>query len=122
MSDKAWFVNLTSNIKVSSTTRLQASLYYHGVRRNVQIRTAPIKNLNIGFSKNILKNKGSIIFNASNILDSRIDNQEITGVNYKINQERSRNAQRYSLSFVYKFNQKPSDKNRRANRSNRNKK
>lgn len=88
----------------------------------MQIRTAPIKNLNIGFSKNILKNKGSIIFNASNILDSRIDNQEITGVNYKINQERSRNAQRYSLSFVYKFNQKPSDKNRRANRSNRNKK
>lgn len=120
LSEKTWFTNITTNIKVSSTTRMQASFFYQGENRNVQIVSAPIKNLNIGFSKNILKNKGSIIFNASNILNSRIDNQEITGVDYKINQERSRNAQRYSLSFVYKFNQKPSDKNRSANRSNRN--
>ena len=99
---------------------MQTSFYYQGARSNVQITTEPIKNLNIGISKNILKNKGSIIFNASNILNTRIDKQEIVGTTYKINQERSRNAQRFSLSFVYKFNQKPSDKNRSANRSNRN--
>ena len=119
-SDKTWFVNFTTNIKVSKSTRMQTSFYYQGERSNAQITTEPITNLNFGISKSILKNKGSIIFNASNILNTRIDKQEITGLNYKINQERSRNAQRFSLSFVYKFNQKPSDKNRRANRSNRN--
>ena len=119
-SDKTWFVNFTTNVKLSKSTRMQTSLYYQGERSNAQITTEPITNLNFGISKNILKNKGSIIFNASNILNTRTDKQEIVGNNYKINQERSRNAQRFSLSFVYKFNQKPSDKNRRANRSNRN--
>ena len=119
-SDKTWFVNFTTNIKVSKSTRMQTSFYYQGERSNAQITTQPITNLNFGISKSILKNKGSIIFNASNILNTRTDKQEITGLNYNIYQERSRNAQRFSLSFVYKFNQKPSDKNRRANRSNRN--
>ncbi len=119
-SDNTWFVNFTTNIKVSKSTRMQTSFYYQGERSNAQITTEPITNLNFGISTNILKNKGSIIFNASNILNTRTDIQEIVGTNYKINQERSRNAQRFSLSFVYKFNQKPSDKNRRANRSNRN--
>ncbi|MDD7913984.1 outer membrane beta-barrel family protein [Polaribacter ponticola] len=119
-SDETWFVNFTTNIKISNTTRMQTSFYYRGEQSNAQITTEPIKRLNFGISKNILKNKGSIIFNASNILNSQIDKQQITGLNYKIYQERSRNAQRFSLSFVYKFNQKSSDKNRRANRSNRN--
>ena len=119
-SDNTWFVNFTTNIKVSKTTRMQTSFYYQGERSNAQITTEPIKNLNFGISKSILKNKGSIIFNASNILNTRTDIQEIIGSTYKINQKRSRNAQRFSLSFVYKFNQKSSDKNRRANRSNRN--
>ena len=119
-SDETWFVNFTTNIKISNSTRMQTSFYYQGEQSNAQIKTESIKSLNFGISKNILKNKGSIIFNASNILNSQIDKQQITGLNYKINQERSRNAQRFSLSFVYKFNQKPSDKNRSANRSNRN--
>lgn len=119
-SDKTWFVNFTTNIKVSNTTRMQTSFYYQGERSNAQITTDPITNFNFGISKSILKNKGSIIFNASNILNTRTDKQQISGDNYSIYQERSRNAQRFSLSFVYKFNQKPTDKNRRANRSNRN--
>ncbi len=119
-SDNTWFVNFTTNIKISNSTRMQSSFYYQGERSNAQITTAPITNLNFGISTRILKNKGSLILNASNILNTRTDIQEIIGTTYKINQERSRNAQRFSLSFVYKFNQKPSDKNRRANRSNRN--
>lgn len=119
-SDTTWFVNFTTNIKLNASTRMQTRLYYQGERSNIQITTQPITNLNFGISKNILKNKGSIIFNASNILNTRTDKQEITGTSFKINQERSRNAQRFSLSFVYKFNQKPTDKNRSANRSNRN--
>ncbi len=120
LSDKSWSVNFRSNIKINATTRMQTSFDYRGQRNNVQIKTAPFKTLSIGINKNILKNKGSLNFYAFNILDTRIDKQEITGVNYHIMQQRSRNAQRFSLSFVYKFNQKPSDKNRSANRSNRN--
>lgn len=119
-SDATWFVNLTTNIKLNSSTKMQTRLYYQGERSNIQITTKPITNLNFGISKSVLKNKGSIIFNASNILNTRTDKQKIIGSTFKINQERSRNAQRFSLSFVYKFNQKPSDKNRSANRSNRN--
>lgn len=95
---------------------MQTRLYYQGEKSNIQITTKPITNLNFGISKSVLKNKGSIIFNASNILNTRTDKQKIIGSAFKINQERSRNAQRFSLSFVYKFNQKPSDKNRSANR------
>lgn len=119
-NDATWFFNLSTNLSATKTIKIQTRLYYQGKRYTAQIKTASITNLNFALSKSLFNNNGSLAFNASNILNSRKSKQEIAGENFNINQVRNRNAQRFSLSFLYKFNQKPTDKNRNAKRSNRN--
>lgn len=118
-SDSNWFTNLTANISPSKTLRIQTRYTYQGQNNNAQTKTKPVSNLNIGIRKNLFKNKASLLFNVSNVFNSRKLHQNTQGENFTINSIRNRNAQRYSVSFIYKFNQKPSDKNRRAKRSNR---
>ncbi|WP_299134075.1 TonB-dependent receptor [uncultured Tenacibaculum sp.] len=120
ISDKTWFVNLSTSIQIPKGVRLQTRMYHIGKRVNVQTTTLPITYMNFAVSKSLFKNNGNLILNISNPFNSSKVRENIVGSNYKINQIRNRNAQRFSLSFVYKFNQKPSDKNRSANRSNRN--
>ncbi|WP_299162406.1 outer membrane beta-barrel family protein [uncultured Tenacibaculum sp.] len=119
-SNNTWFTNFTMNIRPTKTIRLQTRIFHQGEESNAQTKTKPITNLNFGLQKSLFNNKGSLIFNIYNVLDTRRSREQITGDNFSIYQDRSRNAQRFSLSFVYKFNQKPSDKNRNAKRSNRN--
>lgn len=118
-SSNTWFTNLIISMKPTKTLRLQTRIFYQGAESNKQTASKPISNVNFGLQKSILNNKGSLIFNVSNVFDTRRTREQIIGENFSIYQDRSRNAQRFSLSFVYKFNQKPSDKNRRANRRNR---
>ncbi|WP_431165451.1 TonB-dependent receptor domain-containing protein [Tenacibaculum halocynthiae] len=120
ISDKTWFVNLSTSIQIPKGIRLQTRMYHIGKRVNVQTTTLPITYMNFAVSKSLFKNNGNLILNISNPFNNSKIRENIVGNNYKINQIRNRNAQRFSLSFVYKFNQKPSDKNRSANRSNRN--
>ncbi|WP_435262700.1 TonB-dependent receptor domain-containing protein [Tenacibaculum sp. nBUS_03] len=120
ISDKTWFVNFSTSIQIPKGVRLQTRIYHIGQRVNVQTTTLPITYMNFAVSKSLFKNNGTLILNISNPFNSSKIRENIVGSNYKINQIRNRNAQRFSLSFVYKFNQKTSDKNRSANRSNRN--
>ncbi len=120
ISDTTWFINFSTNIKPTKTLNLQTRVYHIGARENIQIETKAITYVNFAVSKSLFKNKGSLILNISNPFNSSKTIQNIVGDNFEINQTRNRNAERFSLSFVYKFNQKKSQRNRNAKRSNRN--
>lgn len=120
ISDDTWFINFSTNIRPTKTLNIQTRLYHIGKRENLQIQAASITYINFAVSKSILKNKGKIIFNISNPFNSSKIRENIIGNNFEIAQVRNRNAQRFSLSFMYKFNQKSSNQNRHAKRSNRN--
>lgn len=119
ISDTTWSVNFSTSIQPSNSLKLQARIYHIGAKSNAQTTTKSITYVNFAASKSILKKKGSIIFNVYNPFNSSQTRENIIGENFQINQVRNRNAQRFSLSFTYKFNQKSSDKNRSAKRSNR---
>lgn len=118
-SSETWFTNLSMNVNFANTWRFQTRMRHQGAESNAQTKTKSITNVDVALQKSLFKNKGSIIFNIRNVFDSRRVREQITGENFYIYQDRSRNAQRFSLSFVYKFNQKPSDRNKRPNRRNR---
>ncbi|WP_350284748.1 TonB-dependent receptor [uncultured Croceitalea sp.] len=118
--DSTWFANLTTNVSPSKTLQIQTRLFYQGERATAQIDTKAITNVDIAISKTLFNKKASLIFNVSNLFDSRAVEQLITDPGFNISQTRNRNAQRYNLNFIYRFNQKSTDKNRRARRSNRN--
>lgn len=119
-SDETWYTSLNTKIKLKHGITFQSRFNYQGERSNAQSKMKSISYLNLGASKKLFKNRASLIFNVSNVFDSRKTKEEITGQDFFVNQVRSRNAARWSLSFVYKFNGKSGHKNRQVQRSNRN--
>ncbi|MEM6813028.1 MAG: outer membrane beta-barrel family protein [Bacteroidota bacterium] len=118
--DSTWFVNLTTNVSPSKTLQIQTRIFYQGERATAQTDTKAITNVDVAISKTLFNKRASLIFNVSNLFDSRAVEQQIADPGFSINQVRNRNAQRYNLNFIYRFNQKSTDRNRQARRSNRN--
>ncbi|MBG6129590.1 outer membrane receptor protein involved in Fe transport [Aquimarina sp. EL_43] len=119
-SDETWQTSLSTRIKLKHGISIQSRFNHQGERGNAQSKRKSISYLNLGASKKLFKNRGNLIFNVSNVFDSRKTREEITGTDFFVNQMRSRNGARWSLSFVYKFNGKSGHKTRRVQRSNRN--
>ncbi|WP_082994742.1 TonB-dependent receptor domain-containing protein [Aquimarina megaterium] len=119
-SDETWQTSLSTRIRLKHGISIQSRFNYQGERGNAQSKRKSISYLNLGASKKLFKNKANLIFNVSNVFDSRKTREEITGTDFFVNQMRSRNGARWSLSFVYKFNGKSGHKTRRVQRSNRN--
>ncbi|PKV51291.1 outer membrane receptor protein involved in Fe transport [Aquimarina sp. MAR_2010_214] len=119
-SDETWQTSLSTRLKLKHGISIQSRFNYQGERGNAQYKRKSISYLNLGASKKLFKNKANLIFNVSNVFDSRKTREEITGTDFFVNQVRSRNGARWSLSFVYKFNGKSDHKTRRVQRSNRN--
>ena len=71
-------------------------------------------------SKNLLRDKASLVMDATNILNSDQRRTQTTGENYVFNQISSPNAARYRLSLVYRFNLKDGQAVRQAKSTNRN--
>lgn len=119
-SDQTWQTSLSTRIKLKHGISIQSRFNHHGERGNAQSKRKSISYVNLGASKKLFKNRGDLIFNVSNVFDSRKTRQEITGTDFFVNQMSSRNGARWSLSFVYKFNGKSGHKTRRVQQSNRN--
>ena len=119
-SDETWFTSLSTRIKLNRGLTFQGRYNYQGSRGDAQSIQKPISYLNLGASKKLFNNKGSLNFNVSNVFNSRKSRSETTGSDFFVSQVRSRNAARWSLSFAYRFDGKTGFKNRNAQRSNRN--
>ncbi|WP_316805403.1 outer membrane beta-barrel family protein [Pedobacter nototheniae] len=111
---------LSTQIKYPKIVNVQIRYNYTGAQNNVQTYRAAIHNLDVGLSRNILKDKATLSFDGTNILDSRKTKTLTTGENYVLNQLSNSNAARYRLTFVYRFNLKDNESIRQAKSGNRN--
>jgi len=118
--DSRWFTRINSRIKLPKDITMQTSFNYNGRNESAQTITKANHSLNVGFNKNILKNKGTVTFNINNILDSREEFLTRTGDNFNYDSHRKLLGPLYTLTFVYRFNQSGKTKTRRPGRSNRN--
>ncbi|QKX07126.1 TonB-dependent receptor [Aquimarina sp. TRL1] len=119
-SNMTWYTNISSRFKIPGRITLQSRFHYRGRIENAQSTVKPMAYINMGASKKMFKNRAVLLFNVTNVFDSRKYKEETRGTDFFVNQIASRNAARWSLSFVYKFNGNSEYKNRRAKRSNRN--
>ncbi len=119
-SNKTWQTSWSLNIKPKKGLNIQSRFNYRGRNQNAQTTTKSVSSLNLGISKSLFKNKGSLIFNVSNVFNTNKYRDEIIGQNFIIDKLSNFNAARWTLSFVYKFNKKDGEESRKAKRSNRN--
>jgi outer membrane receptor protein involved in Fe transport len=117
--DQTWTMRFNTRMRLPAHMRFQASFNYRAANQSAQTLTEPIYFLNMGLSKNLWQNKATLSFNAGNILDSRVRETRTTGAGFNRYAKRKLMGDRYSLSFIYRFNQKKDQKERGPNDSNR---
>ncbi len=109
----SWSTRLNSKITLPIKIDWQTNLNYNGPQKNAQGRSLGVFAVNLAFSKDILKDKGTIAFNVSDLLNSRKRLMEtfIPGVISSYSEMQWR-VRQFTLSFTYRFNKQKNDKER----------
>jgi outer membrane receptor protein involved in Fe transport len=111
-----WFSRASAQFPLPGKIDFQTNAFYRGNSVNPQGTNKGILSLNLAMSKQILKDKGSISFNVSDLLNSRkriSDIRTATVATYSEFQWRQRQA---TLTFRYQFNEQDNNQRRRNNR------
>lgn len=120
ITNESWRTSWSLNLKPQKGLTFQSRFSFRGQYNDAQTKTKPVSMLNLGLSKSLFKDKGSLIFNVSNVLNSNKYREEVISDNFIINRLSNFNAARWTLSYVFKFNQKEGERSREAKRQNRN--
>ena len=112
-SNLSWFARLNSTIKLPAKIDWQTRLFYRGPSQNAQTDTQGLFSLNLAFSKDVLKEKGSLALSVSDVFNSaRRRSETLTDFNF-IDSEFQFRQTTARLTFTYRFNQNKRDSQRR---------
>ncbi|UNY97993.1 TonB-dependent receptor [Zhouia spongiae] len=124
-SSSSWFARFSSKVTLPAKIDWQTNAFYRGPRENSQTKSDGMFSLDLAFSKDILKENGTITFNVSDLLNTRKrqsytesydDNGDLRFTSDNQFQWRER---QFNISFIYRFNQ-PKERNGRGKGNNRN--
>jgi outer membrane receptor protein involved in Fe transport len=113
----SWSTRLTSKITLPYKIDWQTNATYNGPQNNAQGRSLGIFAANIAFSKDVLKDKGTLSFNVSDVFNSRKRMMEanLPGIVDSYSEMQWRERQ-FNLSFTYRFN-KPKNEREQPKRN-----
>ncbi|MDB4204499.1 TonB-dependent receptor [Polaribacter sp.] len=115
-SNTSWRARFNARVTLPYKIEWQTRLSYRGPSESAQNVSEGIFSANLAFSKDILKEKGTLVLNISDVFNSRKSNT----VNYTPNRDASTNIsdqtfqwrmRQISLNFTYRFNQQKKQQN-----------
>lgn len=121
VNESSWFARFNSRITLPWKIQWQTRLMYRGARANAQSDRDGIFITNLAFSKDLFKDKASLVLNVSDLFNSR-KRESLTYIGSRDNPTSIINGafqwreRQVSLSFTYRFNQKK--KRQRSRREN----
>lgn len=102
----SWFSRFSSKVTLPGKIDWQTNAFYRGPTNNAQTENKGIFSLNLAFSKDILKDKGTLALNVSDVLNSR-KRMSLTQTPFFTSESEFQWRERQiTLSFVYRINQK----------------
>lgn len=106
-----WFTRISSKITLPYKIDWQSNLTYRAPETTAQGKRLDLTSINLSFSKDILKDKGTIAFNVSDLLNSRKRRftNEIENVISSYSEFQWRERQ-INVSFTYRFNKKKNER------------
>ncbi len=112
-----WFTRINSRITLPYKIEWQTNGTYNAPQTNAQGRSLGVASMNLAFSKDILKDKGTIALNVSDVFNSRkrIMETEIPNVVSSYSEMQWRERQ-IMLSFTYRFNKQKNERDRQPRR------
>jgi outer membrane receptor protein involved in Fe transport len=111
---------LSTQVKLQNKLSLQCRYNFTGAQSNAQSYSAAMHYIDLGASKNLLKDKATLLFDVANAFNLRKYRTTTTGNDYVLAQTNVPNAARYRLTFVYRLNLKENQAIRQAKSGNRN--
>lgn len=111
----SWFTRLTSKVTLPYKVDWQTNMNYQGAQKNRQGSSLGNFSMNLALSKDILKDKGTVAFNISDVFNSRkrIQDTYLSGVVDSHSEMQWRKRQ-FNLSFTYRFNVQKTEKEKRG--------
>ncbi|MGL3001430.1 TonB-dependent receptor domain-containing protein [Flavobacterium sp. RSSB_23] len=100
----SWSTRLTSKITLPAKIDWQTNLTYNGPQDNAQGKRLGILAMNLGFSKDILKDKATVAFNVNDVFNSRKMMSEVLIQRVESYSEMQFRERQFTLSFTYRFN------------------
>mgnify|MGYP006179604781 FL=1 len=112
-----WFARINSKVTLPYKIDWQANATYNAPQTNAQGRSLGVASMNMAFSKDVLKDKGTIALNVSDLFNSRkrIMETNIPNIVNSYSEMQWRERQ-IMLSFTYRFNRKKNEKDRQPRR------
>lgn len=107
----SWFTRLTSKVTLPYKIDWQTNVTYNSPEINAQGRALGVVGANLGFSKDVFKDKATIALNVQDVFNSRKRMYE-TNIPNLLNSytEIQWRMRQITLSFTYRFNKKKEDK------------
>lgn len=114
----SWFTRITSKITLPYKIEWQTNGTYNGPQKTGQGTNKGIAAANLAFSKDVLKDMGTISLNVNDVFNSRKRIQEIQLPTVNTNSEQQWRTRLITVSFTYRFNKKKSDKDAKSKQQN----
>lgn len=115
----SWFTRLSSKVTLPYKIDWQTNMNYQGEQKNSQGKTQGNFSMNLAFSKDVLKDKGTIAFNVNDVFNSRkrIQDTFLDG-RVESHSEMQWRKRSFNLSFTYRFNVQKSDREKEKRKQN----
>ncbi len=111
-----WSTRLSSKVNLPYKIDWQTNLNYNGPQTTRQGKNLGVFAANLAFSKDILKDKGTLAFNVSDVFNSRKRIMEVyLPGDVESNGEMQWRERQFTLSFTYRFN-KPKNEREKPKR------
>jgi len=108
-----WFTRVSSKITLPYKIDWQTNATYNAPQKYAQGTMKGVASANLAFSKDILKDMGTISFNINDVFNSRKRIQELSLPNVNSTSEMQWRVRQFTLSFTYRFNKMKTDKDQK---------
>lgn len=113
----SWFSRFSSKVSLPAKIDWQTNFFYRGPRENSQTRSKGFGTIDLAFSKDILKNNGTLSLNVRDVLNSGKFRSFTATDSFERDSEFQWRQRQINLSFIYRFNQQKK-RNERGNQNN----
>lgn len=109
----SWFARLNSRVTLPGKIDFQQTMFYSGPSENAQNENKALFSANLALSKDVLKEKGSIVLNYRDVFNSQIRETDTRTATFFSTSENQFRKPQFTITFTYRFNQ---DQNNRRDR------
>ena len=111
-----WTARLTSKINLPYKIDWQTNANYNAGQKTAQGKSKGVAAMNLAFSKDVLKDKGTISFNVNDVFNSRKRIQDLNLPTVNSYSEMQWRVRQITVSFTYRFNKQKNEKEKQPKR------